>query len=361
MIKSIFEFKKEGINCPIFGDDSIPEYQYDNKYLTSDCSVSEFDQFTLNVYYSGLLHEISKEVSDAKQFESFCPAFVKKQYNGFAKVHPLQKKRDIQGASEVIYRVQEYIKDITGLFAVTTQTNSGLSVKLATCKILAEYFNELGVTKQKIVYATKQKTINLSFAGFTIERVELGSDLQTNLNLIEKAIDEDTACVIIDTFFAGLSTEPIAKVVEIAHKNGALVYCESSCFSKALSIVRPADLGVDIFEFNAEEVLNIPSLNGFSPLAVCEKLEKYLPQPYAIKDKSGSYTLLVNEKDNWQISTFIGSLNACVSLYAYLTVLGSDGLKNYAEATQLNCEYLSKLSKGKLNLKPSECEDFCDL
>ena len=94
---------------------------------------------------------------------------------------------------------------------------------------------------------------------------------------------------------------------------------------------------------------------------MCEKLEKYLPQPYAVKDKSGTYTLLVNEKENWQITSFIGSLSACVSLYAYLSVLGSDGLRNYAETTQLNSEYLKYLSKGKIDLKPSECEDFCDL
>ncbi len=362
MIKSILEFQKNGLNTAIIGDNSIPEYQFDSKYLCEENGAFEFDQHTLNLYYSNLSNEIAKELTSVQDFKQFCPKFVQKQYRAFSKLHSFQKKRDIQGAGEIIYRVQEYIKDITGLFAVTTQTNAGFSAKITALKMICEYFKEQGKEKQNIVYITSLAAKNKNFVGLSVKAVTIGKDIKTSLEAIESAIDESTALVIIsDLFFGGVTSENITKVSEIAHKNNAFVYCESDNFARFLSVVLPRDLGVDIFEFNAEKLLNIPSLNGFAPLAVCEKLEKYLPQPYAVKDKSGSYSLLINEKDSWQISTLVGSINACVRLYAYLSVLGSDGLRNYAETNALNCEYLKSLSKEKINLVPSECDDFSDI
>ena len=362
MIKSIFEFQKMGLNTAIIGDNSIPEYQFDAKYLCEENGAFEYDEHKLNLYYSSLFNQISNEISNEQNFKTFCPKFTKKEYRGFSKLHPSQKKRDVQGAGEIVYRVQEYIKDVTGLFAVTTQTAVGFTSKITAIKMALEYFKEQGKEKQNIVYITESKVNDAKIANWAVKNVVIGKDIKTSLEAIESAIDENTALVVLNNlFFGGLTTENITKVSEIAHKNNALVYGESDSFAKLLSVVRPADLGVDIFEFNAEKLFNLPTLNGFAPLAVCEKLEKFLPKPYAVKDKSGSYTLLVSEKDNWQISAFVGNINACVSLYAYLSVLGSDGLRNYAEITALNCEYLNHLSKTKSNLTPSECDDFSDI
>ena len=362
MIKSIFELSKNGLTTAIFGDNSIPEYQFEDKYLTKENGAFEFDQFTLNVYYSQLSNEIINEISEFDDFESFCPKFVQKEYLRFAKLHQSQKKRDVQGAGEIIYRVQEYIKDLTGLFAVTTQTSQGFSAKITALKMMLDYFKEQGQEKQKVVYLGKNIASEENFAGLKIESVVVGKDLQTTIQALESAVDQTTACVIVtDLFFGGFTTEWIGKVSQIAHKNNAFVYGESANFAKALSVVRPSDLGVDIFEFNAENLLNIPTLNGFSPLAVCEKLEKYLPEPYAQKDKSGTYTLFLSDKNNWQTARFIGSLNSCVKLYAYLSVLGSDGLRNYAETKLLNSEYFNYLAKTNDCENLSECEDFCDI
>ena len=362
MIKSIFEFQKTGLNTAIIGDNSIPEYQFDAKYLCNENGAFEFDEHRLNLYYSALSNEIAKEIDNEENFKTFCPKFVQKEYRPFNKLHPYQKKRDVQGAGEIVYRVQEYIKDITGLFAVTTQTSAGFVASLTAIKMVLDYFKEQGKQKQDIVYISDSKVNDAQIANLTVKNVVIGKDIKTTLEAIESVVDENTALVILNNlFFGGLTTENIAKVSEIAHKNNAFVYGGSDNYANLLSVVRPADLGVDIFEFNAEKLFNLPTLNGFAALAVCEKLEKFLPMPYAVKDKSGTYTLLMGEKDNWQISAFIGNINACVSLYAYLSVLGSDGLRNYAEMKALNLKYLNHLSKTTTNLVPSECDDFNDI
>lgn len=362
MIKSVYDFKKSALVSPIACDGGIPEYQFDQKLLATECNLPEFDQFKLNAYYRNLTNEIASELAKDGEFNQFCPRIAQKSYSGFSKLHCHQKKRDIQGTSEIIFRVQEYIKDITGGFAVTTQPSNGASAKLTALKMVYHYFSDCALEKDKILYIGEEVFEGEKIYNFTVEKLKLGAHYQTNVEAIQSAIDSKTALVIISGIFAqGLSTEFISKVVEIAHSNGALCYAESCDFAFGLAVVKPFDLGIDIFEFNAEQVLNIPTLNGFSPIAVCEKLEKYLPYPYAVKDKSGSYTLLSNEKSGWQIAPFIGPFSAMVSLYCYLVLLGSDGLRNYAESKLLVQKYLEKKVKNANGLRPSECVDFNEI
>jgi glycine dehydrogenase subunit 2 len=243
------------------------------------------------------------------------------RYAGFAQVHPWQDESTVQGALQLMYELQEYLAEITGLPAVSLQPVAGAHGELTGMLIIRAYHPERGTLMDDSVAAI----------------------MLTNPNTL------------------GLFDEHILQVAEIVHGAGGLVYCDGANMNALLGIARPGELGTDVLHLNLHKTFSTPH-GGGGPggggTAVTEELSAFLPLPVVSRrgedgaDDIGVEYYLDYERPRsiGPVSGFYGNFGVMVKAYAYLRSLGAEGLRKVSENAVLNANYILHGLKGYYDL-----------
>ena len=283
---------------------------------------------------------------------------------GFALTHPLQPEDTVQGNLYLMYTLQEWLKEIVGLAGVTLQPAAGAHGELTGVLIIQKYHADRGDTQRTRIlipdsaHGTNPATSAMS--GFEV--VHLPSDARGNVDLeaLKSLCDERLAGIMLtNPNTLGLFDENVTQVIELVHAAGGLVYGDGANLNALLGIVRPGDLGFDIMHLNLHKTLSTPHGGGgpgSGPVAVCQRLVEYLPDPVvAIVEPGGEelpplYGYAHPTKSIGRVKSFNGHFGILVRAYTYIAMHGRDGLSNIAKKSVLNANYLLAKVKDTYHL-----------
>ncbi len=276
---------------------------------------------------------------------------------GFAFTHPLQPIETVQGNLVLMYELQELLREIGGFAAVTLQPAAGAHGELVGIMIIRAFHQANQQPKRtKILIPDSAHGTNpatSAMAGFTV--VHIASDANGNIDLdaLKAACDDEVAGLMFtNPNTLGLFDQHVLEVINIVHKAGGLVYGDGANMNALLGITRPGDLGIDVMHFNLHKTFSTPHGGGgpgSGPVAVCEKLQDFLPSPVVgIIDPGDSetaplYGLVEPPQTIGRFKAFYGHFGMMIRAYTYILMHGPEGLRGIAENAVLNANYLKVL------------------
>jgi glycine dehydrogenase subunit 2 len=214
--------------------------------------------------------------------------------------------------------------------------------------------HESRVKRSKIIIPDSSHGTNPASAALVgFEPVVIKSNSRGNIDLeaLKQAVGDDTAGLMLtNPNTLGLFDEHIMEVADIIHKAGGLLYYDGANANAIMGICRPADLGFDIAHFNLHKTFSTPHGGGgpgSGPVGVNKKLEPFLPVPRIVKENS-RYSLHVTRYDRsiGRVHSFNGNINVIVKAYAYIMLLGAEGLKQVSTKAVENANYMMNKLKG---------------
>ncbi|MEO0141874.1 MAG: aminomethyl-transferring glycine dehydrogenase subunit GcvPB [candidate division WOR-3 bacterium] len=282
---------------------------------------------------------------------------------GFTALHPLQPVNTVQGALRLMFELGEYLKKITNLDAVTLQPAAGAQGEFTAISIFKAYFKKKGEPRKYILvpdsaHGTNPASVN--FSGF--KPLTLNSDQNglVDINrLMELMTPEVAGLMLTNPNTLGLFEKNIQKIAEIVHGYGGLLYLDGANLNALLGIVRPGDLGFDAVHFNLHKTFSTPHGGGgpgSGPVAVRKELAPFLPIP-VIRQKDATYYLDYDLPDSiGKVQSFFGNFLIMVRAYAFLRIIGEQGLKEISRAAILNANYIIQSLKEDYHLPyPNFC------
>ncbi|MBN1164521.1 MAG: aminomethyl-transferring glycine dehydrogenase subunit GcvPB [Candidatus Krumholzibacteriota bacterium] len=282
---------------------------------------------------------------------------------GFNGLHPLQDEEDVQGALELMYNLQEALCEICGMSAFTLQPAAGAHGELAGMMIARDYFRDRRENRKTVLVPDSAHGTNpasVVTCGFTPRTVPSNEQGLIDPAVLERETGPDTAVLMLTLpNTLGLFERDIARVVEIVHRAGALVYMDGANMNALLGIVKPGEIGMDIMHLNLHKTFSTPHGGGgpgAGPVGVRAPLEDYLPVPRVVKEKERFSLRQRADKSIGRVHPWYGNFNVFVKAYAYIRTLGAAGLREVAENAILNANYLMKKISQWYYLKyPGPC------
>lgn len=272
------------------------------------------------------------------------------RYNGFAHIHPLQDESAVQGALELMYDLQESLKEITGMDEVTLQPAAGAHGEWTGLMMIRAYHEHNGdVERTKVIVPDSAHGTNpasASVAGF--ETITVKSDEQGLVDLedLKRVIGRDTAALMLtNPNTLGLFEENILEMAEIVHSAGGKLYYDGANLNAVLSKARPGDMGFDVVHLNLHKTFTGPHGGGgpgSGPVGVKEDLIPFLPAPQVVKQ--GEKYALDYERplSIGRVKPYYGNFGINVRAYTYIRSMGPDGLKAVTEYAVLNANYMMR-------------------
>jgi glycine dehydrogenase subunit 2 len=285
--------------------------------------------------------------------------------DGLAWAHPYQPDELSQGAMEVMAELERCLNEITGMDAVTLQPAAGAHGELTGILMVHAYQEKQGNPRKKILvpdsaHGTNSATAHM--AGYAVENVPSNSRGMVDTETLARVVNEDVAAMMVtNPNTLGVFEEHIAKVADILHAKGALLYMDGANMNALAGIARPGDFGVDVMHLNLHKTFSTPHGGGgpgSGPVAVKKILEPFLPLP-RLKRVTGA------TGDEWawsydrpdsigRVRAFYGNFGVLVRALAYIMAHGGDGLRRATYDALLNANYLRKLLEPNYELAYDE-------
>src|SRR5438067_4160217 len=215
--------------------------------------------------------------------------------SGFADLHPLQDDATTQGMLQLLYEMQQFLAEISGLPAVSLQPAAGAQGELTALFVAAAYFRDKGQTHRRKVLvpdsAHGTNPASAALAGFEAVTVKGGANGLVDLDDLKAKLGDDTAVFMItNPNTLGLFETQIKTITELLHAKGALVYLDGANMNAILGVTRPGDFGADMQHYNVHKTFTGPHGGGgpgSGPLADRDLLPPDLPAPDLGKDGAG--------------------------------------------------------------------------
>lgn len=282
------------------------------------------------------------------------------QMKGFAELHPFLPQLRYggmltQGALMVIHELERHLSEISGMDAFTLQPLAGAHGELTGIMLVAAYHRDRGSRKEEVLVPDESHGTNPSsaaIAGYKIRSVPTDpKDGMLDVTALEAMITDKTAAIMLtNPNTLGIFNSKIEQVVKIAHSRDALVYYDGANLNAVLGKFRPGDAGIDVMHINLHKTFATPHGGGgpgAGPVGVKKHLVDFLPISRVVKRKDNTYTLDYDyPKSIGYIAPFYGNFSVCLKAYAYILLLGAEGLLDVSENAVLNANYVLNSLKG---------------
>lgn len=275
---------------------------------------------------------------------------------GFAGAHPLLPAPLSQGALKLLFDLEQYLGEITGLPAVSLQPAAGSQGELTGMLIFHAYHQSKGRPRSKILIPdTAHGTNPASGALCGFKAIPLKSNEQGVLSpeAVAALMDDDTTGIMVtNPNTLGLFEDNIKNIAKIVHDRGGLVYGDGANMNAAMGIVNMADTGVDVLHLNLHKTFSTPHGGGgpgSGPVCVTRELAKFLPVPRVVKNEDG-YELCEDYPESvGKVHAFYGNFSVLIKAYSYILSMGPD-LKKASQYAVLNANYIREKLKGVFHL-----------
>jgi glycine dehydrogenase subunit 2 len=266
---------------------------------------------------------------------------------GMAGVHPLQADSTCQGMLQILFELQEYLAEISGLDACSLQPAAGAQGELTALYVAAAYFRHRKEPRTRVLVPDSAHGTNpasASLAGFQSVTVKSNAAGLVDLEDFRAKLDDQTAVFMItNPNTLGLFESQITKITELAHDRGALVYLDGANMNAILGITRPGDFGVDMQHYNVHKTFTGPHGGGgpgAGPITVRKHLAPFLPSPLVVKDGEDYRLDFDRPQSIGRVRSFFGTIGILLRGYCYIRTLGPNGLREVSEDAVINANYL---------------------
>ncbi|MDH4299393.1 MAG: aminomethyl-transferring glycine dehydrogenase subunit GcvPB [Dehalococcoidia bacterium] len=277
--------------------------------------------------------------------------------SGFASIHPLQPGESVQGALQLMFELQEYLTEITGMHATSLVPIAGAHGEVAGLLMVKAYHQDRGdKARKKILLTDSSHGTNPASAvmcGFEIGVVASDSEGNVDMKSLESAMDEEVAALTLTMpTTLGLFDPRMLEISELVHERGGLLGADGANLNAFLGRVKFGELGYDYVQLNLHKTFSTPHGGGgpgSGPVCVRENLADFLPSPLVNKN-GGTYKFVSPAKSIGRIANFHGNFGVMCKAYAYIRSMGAAGLKEVSEEAVLNANYLKEKLKPYYHL-----------
>ncbi len=286
---------------------------------------------------------------------------------GFANSHPLAMPEAMQGNLQLIFELQAYLAEISGMDFVTPWPAAGSHGELTGMLMIRAYHTAKGNPRKKVIIPDSAHGTNPASAAicqYEVVTIPSNKDGILTADAVKAVMDDEVAALMVtNPNTLGIFEENIQEICDIVHKKGGLVYCDGANLNALLGIVKLGEAGIDVLHFNLHKTFSTPHGGGgpgAGPVGVKKKLEPFLPTPLIIKE-NGTFKVEQNRPQSiGRVKAYFGNFGMLVRAYAYIREFGPEGLKQISEMAVLNANYIRKGLEGDYYLpysKPSlhEC------
>lgn len=361
-MKTVFEKSNGVLGVSLTDEKYDTEFMKDVELRTSDIGLPQMSELEVLRHY--------KELSD-RNFcieKGFYPlGSCTMKYNpkvnellanldGFSNLHPLAADEDCQGALELMYKLQEKLKIVTGMDAVTLQPAAGAHGELTGMMIIKKYFEHIGEKRSKVIIPDSAHGTNPASAdmcGFEIVSVKSDDKGQVDVEALKELLTPDVAAIMMtNPNTLGIFEENVLEISELMHKNGSLLYYDGANFNAIMGHSNPKLMGFDVVHLNLHKTFATPHGGGgpgAGPVGVVAKLKDFLPAPVIAFDGQKYFRNYNIPHSIGQVKAFYGNFGVLVRAYAYILMMG-ENLKKASENAVLNANYIKEKLKGAYKL-----------
>ena len=272
--------------------------------------------------------------------------------SGFSNIHPYTPEGLSQGILKLMFELQGFLAEITGMDHVTLQPAAGAHGELTGMMMVRACLQARGEKRKKVLVPDTAHGTNCSTSAVaSYQMVEIKSNEEGVIppEKVTEMMDEEVAAIMVtNPNTLGLFEGHLSKIAEIVHRKGGFVYCDGANLNALMGIAKLGDLGVDVVHINLHKTFSTPHGGGgpgAGPVAVKKELAPYLPIP--VIEKHGEiYELNGNRPHSiGKVKVFYGNFGVLIKAYAYILSMGAEGLKKASEIAVLNANYLMKRLK----------------
>jgi len=279
------------------------------------------------------------------------------QLPGFASIHPYQPIGSVQGALQLMFELQEYLAEITGMSATSLAPMAGAQGELASILMVKAYHHTRGdKIRNRILMPDSAHGTNLATAamcGFEISTVPSDDRGNIDLKSLESMMNEEVATLTLTIpTTLGLFDPQIAEINQLVHQRGGLLCGDGANLNSLLGKVKFGDLGFDCVQLNLHKTFSTPHGGGgpgSGPVCVKSNLADFLPSPLVAKNGK-DYTFTSPTKSIGSLGAAYGNFGVMVKAYAYIRSLGAEGLKEVSENAVINANYIKEKLKAYYHL-----------
>ena len=284
----------------------------------------------------------------------------------FAKLHPFAPPEQAEGYAELFAQLERWLAEITGFARVSLQPNAGSQGELAGLLVIHRYHEARGDGGRDVCLIPQSahgtNPASAAMAGMRV--VVVRSDANGNIevdDLRAKATQHaDSLAALMVTYPSthGIFEETIREVCEIVHEHGGQVYMDGANMNAMVGLSRPGDIGADVCHLNLHKTFCIPHGGGgpgMGPIGVAGHLSRFLPGHPVVDPGTGRSGAV--SAAPW------GSAMILPISWAYIRMMGSEGLTRATKVAILNANYVAKrlsdaypvLYRGRHDLVAHEC------
>jgi glycine dehydrogenase len=286
----------------------------------------------------------------------------------FAELHPFCPLDQAQGYQTMIGELHDWLVNITGYDAVSMQPNSGAQGEYAGLIAIRKYHESRGEGHRNVclIPSSAHGTNPASAQMASMKVVVVACDNDGNIDMADlkakaEEVSENLSCIMV-TYPSthGVYEESIREVCEIVHQHGGQVYMDGANMNAQVGVTSPGSIGSDVSHLNLHKTFCIPHGGGgpgVGPIGVKSHLAPFMPN-HSVINVPGT------TEGNGAVSAApYGSAAILPISWAYITMMGSQGLKDATEMAIVNANYLTEklsehypiLYRGQNNRVAHEC------
>ena len=275
--------------------------------------------------------------------------------------HPDAPDNTGQGFLACLYELQEMLKNVTGMEAVSLAPMAGAQGELAGVSMIRAYHQKRGDSgRTEILVPAAAHGTNPATAvmcGYAVREIPTDAQGNVELKALAAATGPQTAGLMLtNPSTLGVFEEHILEIQRIVHEAGGLLYYDGANLNAILGKAKPGDMGFDAIHINLHKTFSTPHGGGgpgSGPVGVGSTLRPFLPVPVVARD--GNAYRLCSEDDIpdsiGHMGAHLGNAGVLLRAFAYARVLGAEGMRRVAEFATLNANYLmTELRKAGFDL-----------
>ncbi len=264
---------------------------------------------------------------------------------GFGAMHPFVPRNQATGYTQIFNELTDYLKEVTGFAGMSLQPNSGASGEYAGLMVIREYLKSIGQGHRNIaLIPSSAHGTNPASAAMAGMKVVVTKTLDNGYvdidDLREKAelYKDNLACLMVtypSTY--GVFEERITEVCDLIHQNGGQVYMDGANMNAQVGLTSPANIGADVCHLNLHKTFCIPHGGGgpgMGPIGVAAHLVPFLPGHAVVDMQVGHHAMTAVSAAPW------GSASILLISYAYIRLMGTQGLEDATKYAILNANYI---------------------
>ena len=264
--------------------------------------------------------------------------------------HPAAPESTGQGFLACMYELQEILKDVTGMKAVSLTPLAGAQGEFAGVAMIRAYHESKGDSaRTEILVPDAAHGTNPATAvmcGYKVKEIPTDRNGDVDIDALRAAVGPQTAGLMLtNPSTLGVFEKDVTQVAKIVHEAGGLLYYDGANLNAILGKVKPGDMGFDVIHMNLHKTFSTPHGGGgpgAGPVGVNERLKPFLPIPMVGKRQEEYYWMTERDCPHsiGRLSANMGNAGVLLRAYVYARLLGREGMGRVAEFSTLNANYL---------------------